>query len=140
MARIDPAESELLAPVLRLFPKREYKRFAEAELGRKRIDLLCVPRRSEDESVSVELKVRDWKKALWQASHNFHVAEQSYVAIWHRYLPAVERNRTLFETYGVGIIVVRGRSAVIHAKSCDLVHRIARDHKAAFYKGLIGDV
>ena len=137
---VDPPENDLLRPVLRLFPKRLYQRFAEAELGRKRIDLLCVPICTSGPSTSVELKVKDWKKALWQASNNFHVSDESYVAIWHRYLLLADKNRALFEHYGVGLIVVRPKSASIVLPSKDRVYRVARSSKAAFYKQLINRV
>ena len=139
-AIVDPPESDLLTPVLRLFPKKRFRRFPEAELGRKRIDLLCVPLIEAEQSVSVELKIKDWKQALWQASHNFHVAEESYVAIWHRYLAAAEKNRELFESYGVGLIVVRPKSAAIVFRSKDLIFRVARSHKATFYQRLVGGI
>lgn len=137
---LDPPEDELLGPVLRLFPKRRYRRFAEAGLGRKRIDLLCVPRCADVRSTCVELKVKDWKKALWQASHNFHVADESYVAIWHRYLSAAEKNRELFQNYGVGLMVVHPKSASIVFPSHDHVYRIARTNKAEFYKQLVNHI
>jgi hypothetical protein len=73
-----------------------------------------------------------------EASHNFHVAEESYVAIWHRYLAAAEKNRELFESHGVGLIVVRPKSAAIVFRSKDLIFRVARSHKATFYQRLVG--
>jgi hypothetical protein len=111
----------------------------EAELGRKRIDLVCITK-CESQAVSVELKVKHWKQALWQAANNFHVAEESYVAIWHRYLPAAQKNRELFEAYGVGLIVVREKTASVVFGSKDRLVRIARAKKADFYRKLARSV
>lgn len=133
----DPPEIELLKPVLRLFPQRNYHRILEAALGRKRIDVLCIPRQSSGEFISIELKVRDWRKALWQALVNFQAAEQSYIAIWHKYVGAVQRSEHLLSAHGVGLISVRAGRAEIIRPSKDRVHRIAREHKQFFYEELI---
>ena len=129
----DPAESELLAPVLRLFPKCRFVRLAEAAVGQKRIDLLCCARNDDSASgrVAVELKVRDWRRATWQAHVNLQVAQHSYVAIWHAYAH-LPRHAALRRA-GVGLIVVGPRGARIVLESEDRVFRVARELKRDFY-------
>src|SRR5258708_1081848 len=111
MRKVKMTESEMLRPVLRLFPRKYYKRFPQVALGRKKIDLLCVPKQARKGSVAVELKLENWPRALWQALNNFQVAEQSYVAVWHEYVHRVERHLSLLDQYGVGLIAVGPRSA-----------------------------
>lgn len=140
MLRKRPAESALMHPVLRLFPKARYNRFPEVSLGRKKIDLLCVSKAPGENDVSIELKVSEWRRALWQAIANFQIAEQSYIAIWEDYLARVEKEFDLLGAYGVGLISVGPRSATILRFSQDQVHRIARVHKREFYRHLTGQI
>lgn len=112
MPNILPKESELLAQVLRLFEKEEARPLLEAKLSRKRIDVVFVPT-SVGQWTAVELKVRNWKKALWQAAVNTQLADLSYVALWHSTVPTAMERSTLFNSYGVGIISVDALEASI---------------------------
>lgn len=133
----DPAENDMLKPVLRLFPKKKYNRYIEVPLGQKKIDLWCVSKKTDLPKVCVELKVRDWKKGLWQAIIDFQIAKESYIAIWYRYLPRVEKNKELLDKYGVGLICVREKSAKIVVRSSERVHKIPKEVKREFYAKLI---
>jgi hypothetical protein len=110
--RLDPYEVEMLPSVKRLFGEIEYRLVEQAPLSRKRIDALFLPKKSLP-WISVELKVRDWRKALWQAALNAQLADLSFIAIWHRALPSALLNRDLFALYGVGIISVDHECASI---------------------------
>ena len=107
-----PKESELLRPVISLFERPGYLTFLEAKLSRKRIDVLFVPPQRE-RWISVELKVHDWKTALWQAALNLQVAEYSYVALWHTFIRRALRQEKLFNSYGIGLISVSANDASI---------------------------
>ena len=135
-----PRETALLAPVLRLFPKRRYRRYAEVPLGRKRLDLLCLPRTDEERSTAVELKVDDWRTALWQASIDLQIAHRAYVALWHEYAHRAERNADLLRRYGVGLISVGPKSARIVIESAGRPRRIPRARKPEFYRTLLFQV
>lgn len=137
MNNTDPQEEYLLKPVLRLFPKEKYHRFKEVPLGRKRVDLLCVCKTEENPEVCVELKVKNWRKALWQAIINFQMAKRSYVAVWHKYVQRVERESDLLNKYGVGLISVGPKSAKIVIPSQDKIQRTSRKEKVVSYKSLI---
>lgn len=126
MTKVKPKEIELLTPVLRLFPKKNYYRYIEVPLGRRRIDVLCVSKRHQGDSISIVLKVEDWRTALWQAVVNFQVSEQSYIAIWHEYSHRGLRESSLLYSYGIGLIEVRPRTAQILTISKDHISRIAR--------------
>ncbi len=129
-------ENEMLGAVLRLFSEERYDHFTEANLGRKKIDLYCVPKNGRGYYICVELKIHDWKRALWQASRNFQLAERSYIAIWHKYIHRVKKNLELLDEYGVGLIMVEPTQAKIVKESKNKVFRISRRHKMLFYKTL----
>ena len=106
-----PTESQLLNPVLSLFGGG-YATVLEAKLSRKRIDILFIPY-GHGQWISVELKVRDWKKALWQATVNTQLADLSYIALWETCVKPALEQEALFRSYGVGIIAVSKSGASI---------------------------
>ena len=136
MSQKDFTESDMLMPVLRLYAKRRYRRFVEVPLGRKRIDVLCVPKSQELPQVSIELKISDWRKALWQATVNYQIADESYIAIWHDYVERALRRAELLRHYRVGLISVREKSARIVLPAYNRIHRLARRKKKDFYAAL----
>jgi len=137
MHNSDPQEEYLLKPVLRLFPKEKYHRFKEVPFGRKKVDLWCVCKTEENPEVCVELKVKNWRKALWQAIINFQMAKRSYIAVWHKYVQRVERESDLLNKYGVGLISVGPKSAKIVIPSHDKIQGTSRKEKGVSYKSLI---
>ena len=138
MRNSDPCEEELLKPVLRLFPKREFRRFKEVPLGRKKIDVWCVRKNAEQGEVCVELKIKDWRKGLWQALINFQIAGHSYIAVWHKYVQRAQKETELLRRYGVGLISVGPKTAKIIIPSEDKGGQGWRDDKKrGLYKSLI---
>ncbi len=107
-----PKEGDLLNPVLRLFGRGDARTILEAKLSRKRIDVVFAPQ-SEGQWTAVELKVKNWRRALWQAAVNTQLADFSYVALWHTTVPTAMGSRSLFRSYGVGIISVSPSEASI---------------------------
>jgi hypothetical protein len=53
---------------------------------------------------SVEIKVKNWKKALEQAIPCQLWSHYTYVAIWYKNMP---NDLSLFEKYGIGLISVK---------------------------------
>jgi hypothetical protein len=117
MLRRYPKESRLLQPVIRLVKASNYDAVEQAKFSRKKIDVLFVPH-DEGPWISVELKINDWKRALWQATVNSGVADKSYVALWESSADRALHNRALFESCGVGIIKVSKTEAsfVLHGE------------------------
>lgn len=109
---IDPPEHALLEPVLALFSSRRYRHAVEVPLGWRKIDLVCVEKKSAG-WLAIELKVRDWRGALYQAAINQQLADKSYVAMWSRHVPNALKHRPLFEQYRVGLIAVSSDGAHI---------------------------
>lgn len=133
-----PAEIEMLPAVLRLFPKSRYRRLSEASLGRKRIDLICLPRdvSGSGEIIAVELKIARWRDALWQAYLNLQAADCSYIAIWTEFVHRALAHEDMCRAHGVGLIEVGEKSAKILFKSEDRIYRVSRESKRDFYCAL----
>lgn len=126
----------MAAPVLKLFPACSYSQFEQVRLGRKTIDLVFI-RHYAPLSVSVELKVANWKKALWQAAVNYQVCDESYIAIWHTFAHRAMNNAELLAAYGVGLIVVAPASAQVQLRA-QTPRRIPSNARAAWYRQLLG--
>jgi hypothetical protein len=96
-------EQMLVGPVSRFFSSIGYMPFEEVPVGQKRVDLLMV-HRNYPKFIAVELKVKDWRRALQQAIFNQFVGHLSYVALWHTFVSRVDR--AAFEKYGIGLLRV----------------------------------
>lgn len=59
--------------------------------------------------VAIELKVRDWRRALKQAVIAQLAADEVYIAVWHAHAAGIDHNLLL--ATGVGLIVVDGPTA-----------------------------
>jgi len=129
-------EAKLLKPVLRLFPCRAYIHLEQVPLGRKKIDLVCLDRRAAI-GTSVELKVADWRRAVWQAAINFQVTEFSYIALWHEFVHRAVSEIELLKHYGVGLIGVDRSRAEILLRSARKAHTVGRDRKRQWYEQLL---
>jgi hypothetical protein len=132
---VDLAETDLATPVASLFPIQAYDCYEQVPLARKRIDLVFVDRQTL-RTIAVELKISNWKRALWQATVNFQVSQQSYIAMWHKYVHRAQRNIDMFAAYGVGIIAVNSDGARFILPSQAPVRRIPRSLKQAWYRQL----
>ena len=136
MFDVPAMEIEMTEPTLSLFPESNYLHFEQVSLGRKRIDIVCLTR-SLPFTTTIELKIRDWRQALWQASVNMQVADESYIAIWASFVHRAEKHCDLLTAYGVGLIAVTTSSAEILLPSRDPVRRIARSKKRDWYDCLM---
>lgn len=77
-------------------------------------------RSQHGQTVSVEAKVKDWKRALRQAELVRNSAERVFVAVWAPYVhrALTESARAEFERTGVGLLSVNGHCEVmIEARS-----------------------
>jgi hypothetical protein len=129
-------ETDMAAPVISLFSKPRCTHFEQVPLGRKKIDLVFIDR-SDDSAITVELKISNWKRALWQANVNFQISAESYIAIWHEYIQRPQNNLSLLHEYGVGLIVVNATSAQVVLSSKRRPQRIPMGDKPAWYLRLL---
>jgi hypothetical protein len=106
-------EKELINPVKEYFESRNYATFEEVKLFARNIDIIA---RKGNDIASIELKLRDWKRALAQAYLNLRVSNYSYVAlpepIWNRidkriYTASIEHGIGLLSVDGVTKLVLR---------------------------------
>jgi hypothetical protein len=104
MASASPIrEDELRLPVQKLFPPEQYFCKSEVPFGLKRIDMVFRQRSTNQEIVTVELKLTKWRKAVWQATANRQIATYSYVALPWQSAAAIDKQ--LMVSLGLGLIV-----------------------------------
>jgi len=124
--QIPARESELREPVEKLFSRDAYDVGHEVPFGLKRIDLFFWREEVSSEIIAVELKLRDWRRAVWQAVHNRQVATWSYIALPAKSVTAVDSG--ILKSLGLGLISVNPDSARIYMRakrSCVFNKRIA---------------
>ncbi|QDT36469.1 hypothetical protein [Stratiformator vulcanicus] len=127
-------ENEMAPAVKELFAN-DFRTIEQVRFGRKSIDLAFVPESPDLDTITVEMKLRDWRRALWQAQQNRTIGGLSYVAIWHDYSRPCINQRELFSSYGVGLIVVFETHAVIEFEAISLA-KIPSSLKHAWYERL----
>lgn len=99
-----PAEASMgdIVRVMDVFRDRGVQFMAEMPYGMKRIDLAGI---SSDLTVfAIELKVENWRQALWQASVYQLCADFAYIAICEQYAHRVDQ--TYLGDLGIGLISV----------------------------------
>lgn len=136
MTDVPESEYEMAKPTLTLFPNEEYLHFEQISLGRKKIDLVCL-KKSVPFTITIELKIQDWRRALWQANLNMQVSDEAYIAIWHSFVHRATKHTELFAGYGIGLISVNEDCAEVVLDSHDPVRRIPRSKKRQWYEQLI---
>jgi hypothetical protein len=99
-------EADLRSPVHVFFEERHYSVFDEVRLFSRKIDVIA---RRRNEITSVELKTRDWRRAIHQAFLDLSVSDYSFIALPHSTCRRIETsmlNEAL--NYGIGILRVDG--------------------------------
>ena len=116
-----PSEKQIQSAVRRLFSS--YRVLSEVPFGEKKIDLVIVSPNILDyppaaheaiDVVTVELKWKDWGRALKQASVNQLCSDRAYVAKPEANFP---KDRGPFMKFGVGLIAVNGVARVVMESS-----------------------
>lgn len=104
-------EERLRKPVHKFLESENYTVFDEVRLFSRRIDIIA-KRRSN--LVAVELKVRDWRKAIRQACLNLRVSDFSFIALPELALSrASEIVRSEAHHWGIGLLSVNGTARKI---------------------------
>jgi len=90
----------------------------EVKFLTRHIDLVCV---NGEKIIAIEVKIKDWKRALQQALTCRLCAHEVYVAMWHEFTHRVPVE--LFGEYGIGLMSVDGTvNMVKKAKESSIIH------------------
>lgn len=99
-------EEELRKPVREYFENKKFSVFDEVKLFARNIDVVAKKR---DEVIAVELKLRDWKKAIDQARLNLRVSNYSFVALPEPVWDRIDRRiYSMSFEHGIGLLSVDG--------------------------------
>lgn len=104
MIKMEHNEEDLKNPVASMMYEKKFDVFFEVPIKRKRPDIICVDRNKM--VIGIEMKLRKWKVAYWQASINSLWCDKSYVAFPIQYSTLFLKNRNYFEQDGIGLISV----------------------------------
>lgn len=101
----------MLQPVLAWLDEQGVvaKRTELATHGRSRADVIAITEAGV--VVAIELKVRDWRRALHQALLNRYVADESYVAMW--WTAATRECESECARFGIGLLSIEERAVQV---------------------------
>ena len=98
-------ELELIKPVSDYFKKQGYDVRNEIKIGFCRADLLVF---KKDEVVAVELKLKDWKKAIVQAKGYRLAVDYVYLAVpLFRVYSILRKAEHILKKEGIGLLIIK---------------------------------
>ncbi len=96
-------EDDLYPPMMDHFLKFGYSVELEIPIYKNRIDLFAY---NDERTIAVELKLRDWRRALRQAAYYQLGADLSYIAMPFHYAIEVYGRKQFLEKEGIGLFAV----------------------------------
>lgn len=112
------SEREMYKPLESFFHQMGFQTFREVPLLTRKIDCVGI---NHDSIVAVELKVKNWQRALQQALSYRLCADKVYVAVARQFVHRV--NCSMCEGFGIGILGVDGSvNVVLEAMQSPLIH------------------
>ena len=125
-------EENLREPVHRFFENKNYSVFDEVRLFQRGIDIIA-KRRST--IIAVELKMRNWRRAVQQACLDLRVSNYAFIALPETIWSRIDR-RIYYEAYnhGIGLLSVDGEARQIMRP--DRSKRIQPSLRRSFLKRL----
>jgi hypothetical protein len=96
-------EEDLYKYLVRYFKSQDYSIEVEVPIYRNRIDMIAF---NNEQLIAVELKLKDWKCALRQATYYQLGADLSYIAMPFYQALKVYRRTGQLESHGVGLLAV----------------------------------
>ena len=96
-------ENDLYPPMIKYFQTKNYSIELEIPIYRNRIDLVAY---NYTHIVAVELKLKNWQRALRQATYYQFGADYSYIAMPFYEAIEVYKRKWLLESDGVGLYAV----------------------------------
>ncbi len=88
--------------------------------SRREIDVICLEKCACPEIIAVEVKVKDWKRALRQSFKRLFYVDRCYIALSANYVKNVDLDKV--SRHGIGLIAVDGCAEImVEAKKSDKV-------------------
>ncbi len=104
-------ELELTKPVIDYFKQKDYTIKKEIKIGFNIADLVCF---KQKEVISVELKLKNWKKAIVQAKNYQLGSDYAYIAFpsmkSHNVLKKAEH---ILKKEGIGLLVINEKNSEV---------------------------
>lgn len=112
-------EKEMYPQVVSYLRNKGFNCYKEVKFLTRYIDLVGIKGKKV---VAIEVKVKNWERALQQALTCRLCAHEVYVALWYKFVHRLPLN--LFEEYGIGLISVDGTVNIIKkAKKSQIIHK-----------------
>lgn len=115
-------ESKMYSKVSKLFEDDCYVfyNYVIPDNSRREIDVICLEKCACPEIIAVEVKVKDWKRALRQSFKRLFYVDRCYIAISTNYVKNVNLDKV--NRHGIGLIAVDGYAEiVIEARKSDKI-------------------
>jgi hypothetical protein len=96
-------ENDLYPPMIEYFTKRDYSIELEIPIHRNRIDLIAY---DQKRLIAVELKLRNWQRAVRQAAYYQFGSDLSYIAMPFYQAIEAHKRRYKLDQDGVGLFAV----------------------------------
>jgi len=104
-------ELELFKPVCDYFKKEGYKVKSEIKIGFCKADIVAF---KGDEVTAVELKLRDWKKAIVQAKNYQLGSDYVYIAVpLLKSYNILRKAEYIFKKEGIGLLTVNEKTSKV---------------------------
>ncbi|MFS0670150.1 hypothetical protein AB1L12_19820 [Peribacillus frigoritolerans] len=114
-------ETDLISPLVKTYLRRGFKAYAEIQLSSRWIDIFMI-NQDTNETIAVELKLTQWKKAYKQAKIYQMVADYVYVGMPEKYIHRAIDNKELFEEIGIGLLSINQNvSTSLNAKRSEVI-------------------
>jgi len=113
-------ENKMYSKVSNLFEDDYYVfyNYVIPDNSKREIDLVCLEKCMSPEIIAVEVKVRNWKRALRQAFKRMFYVDRCYIALLADYVNDVDLNKV--SRRGIGLIAVDGHAEIVmKAKKSD---------------------
>ena len=104
-------ELELIKPVSDYFKKQGYDVKHEIRIGFCRADLVAF---KKDEVIAIELKLRDWKKAIIQAKNYQLGADYVYLAVpLFKSYNILRKAEHILNKEGIGLLIIKEKNCEV---------------------------
>ena len=113
-------ENTLSNRVEKYFRNKKFRTCKEVPLLSNSIDMVAY-KSDFSQIIAIEVKVKDWRRALQQATLYKLCANQVYIALWQKFLHRV--NFEDLKELGIGVISVDGYARrIVEPKNSRIIH------------------